>query len=45
MKCPRCGQEILIKKNLLYNCQCGARLLAILIKGKLEIFDLKKEDN
>ncbi|WMM26696.1 hypothetical protein RBU61_08455 [Tissierella sp. MB52-C2] len=42
MNCPKCGREIEIKKNKLYNCQCGAKLLAVEINKKLIIEDLSK---
>ncbi len=44
MKCPKCNRDIGIKKNQSIDCQCGAKLLATLIKGKLEIFDLRKDE-
>ena len=43
MKCPKCNRKIAIKKNQSIDCQCGAKLLATQIKGKLEIFDLRKD--
>ena len=43
MKCPNCRREVSIKKNQTVDCQCGAKLLATQIKGKLEVFDLRKD--
>lgn len=43
MKCPKCNRKTDIKKYKIVDCQCGARLLAVQVKGKLEIFDLRKE--
>lgn len=44
MRCIKCGKEIgKLKKHELYNCQCGAKLLAVEINKKLEIFDLSKD--
>lgn len=44
MKCPKCKKKIDIKKNQTLDCQCGAKLLAMQIKGKLEIFNLRKDE-
>lgn len=43
MKCPKCNREINIKKNKLYSCQCGSKLLAVEINKKLVIEDLSKD--
>jgi DNA-directed RNA polymerase subunit RPC12/RpoP len=43
MKCPKCNRPVSLKKNTLVDCRCGARLLTTQIKGKLEIFDLRKD--
>ncbi|WP_159436143.1 hypothetical protein [Anaerosalibacter sp. Marseille-P3206] len=43
MRCPKCGRGVKIKKNQLYNCQCGAKLLAVEINKKLIVENLKKE--
>ncbi|TCU67532.1 hypothetical protein EV204_11283 [Tissierella praeacuta] len=43
MNCPKCNRKIDIKKNQTVDCRCGAKLLATQIKGKLEIFDLRKD--
>lgn len=43
MKCPKCDKQVNIKKNQLYECQCGARLLTVEIKKELKIFDLRKD--
>lgn len=44
MNCPRCKNEIgKLKKNQLYDCQCGAKLLAVEVKKKLIIEDLRKD--
>lgn len=43
MNCPNCRKTISIKKNQVLYCRCGAKLLATLIKGKLEVFNLSKE--
>lgn len=45
MKCPECYKEIgKLKKHELYNCQCGAKLLAVEISKRLQVFDLSKEE-
>lgn len=41
--CTRCGRKIKIKKNLLYDCQCGAKLMAVEINKKLVISDVSKD--
>ena len=42
MKCVTCKREIKkLKKNELYNCQCGAKLLAVQIKKELVVMDLR----
>jgi len=43
MKCPKCSKDIQVKKNQLYNCQCGAKLLAVEINKKLVLEDLSKK--
>jgi Zn finger protein HypA/HybF involved in hydrogenase expression len=43
MNCPGCRREVKIKKNQLYNCQCGAKLLAVEINKKLIVEDLSKD--
>ena len=44
MKCPGCKNEIgKLKKNQLYDCQCGAKLLAVEVNKKLIIEDLSKD--
>lgn len=43
MKCPKCNRPVSLKKNQTIDCKCGAKLLAVQIKGKLEIFDLRKD--
>lgn len=43
MRCPECNRAIKIKKNQLYNCQCGAKLLAVEINRKLIVENLKEE--
>lgn len=43
MKCPKCNKKIDIKKNKTVDCRCGAKLLAVEINKKLEIFDLRKD--
>ena len=44
MNCPRCHKEIgKLKKNKLYNCQCGSKLLAVEINKKLVVEDLSKD--
>lgn len=42
MKCVTCKRDIgrKLKKNELYNCQCGAKLLAVMINKELVIMDL-----
>ncbi len=42
--CTRCRRKINIKKNLLYDCQCGAKLIAVEINKKLVISDVSKDD-
>ena len=44
MICPTCKSNLLkkLKRNELYNCRCGAKLLAVEINKKLEIFNLSK---
>lgn len=45
MRCPKCYKKIgKLKKHELYNCQCGAKLLAVEINKKLEVFDLSKNE-
>lgn len=42
MKCISCKTEIKkLKKNELYKCQCGANLLAVMIKKELVVMDLR----
>lgn len=41
MKCIACKAEIKkLKKNELYHCECGAKLLAIQMKKELVVMDL-----
>lgn len=42
MNCPKCNIEVNIKKNNLFNCKCGAVLVAVEIYKKLVIADVKK---
>lgn len=42
--CTRCRRKIKIKKNQLYDCQCGAKLMAVEINKKLVISDVRKDD-
>lgn len=43
MRCPKCYKNIgKLKKHRLYNCSCGAKLLAVEINKELEVFDLSK---
>lgn len=42
--CTRCRRKIKIKKNLLYDCQCGAKLMGVEINKKLVISDVSKDD-
>ena len=43
MECIACKRPIgrKLKKNELYNCQCGAKLLAVEINKELIVMDLK----
>ncbi|CAK7025415.1 hypothetical protein [Tissierella sp.] len=41
MKCPKCGRDVNIKKNNLFNCRCGAVLIAVEIYKKLVVADVK----
>ncbi|WP_312907275.1 hypothetical protein [Tissierella praeacuta] len=43
MNCPKCNRKIDIKKNQTVDCRCGAKLLATLVKGNLEVFGLRKD--
>lgn len=44
MICPTCNREVgKIKKHKLINCQCGAKLLAVEVKKKLILCDLKND--
>lgn len=43
MKCPECNREIKIKKNQTYDCQCGAKLMAVEVGKKLIVENLKGE--
>lgn len=48
MICPSCYKKVKMKKNQLLICTCKAKLLAVEINKKLEVFDLRKnteEDN
>lgn len=44
MICPACKNKLIrkLKKNQMYDCKCGAKLLAVEINKKLEIFNLSK---
>lgn len=42
MNCPKCNIEVNIKKNNLFNCKCGAVLVAVELCKKLVIADVKK---
>nr|DAT54047.1 MAG TPA: Trm112p-like protein [Caudoviricetes sp.] len=45
MRCPSCYKEVgEMKKNQFLKCRCGAKLLAVEINKKLEVFDLSKDE-
>lgn len=44
MICPDCKRAILIVKYKIVDCKCGARLFASVVKGKLEIYNLKNKE-
>lgn len=43
MNCPKCGAEVNIKKNNLFNCKCGAVLIAVQIYKKIIVVDLSED--
>lgn len=45
MKCPECNQPVNIKRNNLYNCICGAVLIAVKVNEKLIIVDVRRKEN
>lgn len=44
MKCPKCNSPINISKYKIIVCSCGSKLLAAMVNGRLELFDVTKED-
>lgn len=44
MNCPKCNIEVNIKKNNLFNCKCGAVLIAVQIYKKIIVVDLNKNE-
>lgn len=40
MKCPRCKEDISIKKNKHIDCKCGAKLMCIEAKKELILVEV-----